>query len=91
MITKRNFMIAIITIISVLTFNNIFSQVKKNRTKNKYNQNKVSTITVNDPEYSNQWNLQVINAPDAWEITTGTSTTKIAVMDDGVQRTHLYL
>ncbi|WP_457640542.1 S8 family serine peptidase [Persephonella sp.] len=47
----------------------------------------------NDPDFydSNgnpQWWWSVINAPDAWDITTGSKTVYIAVVDTGVDYTH---
>jgi len=55
----------------------------------------------NDPYYQNgdQWNLNNlgqnggladadIDAPEAWEITTGSNQTTIAILDSGVQPTH---
>jgi len=36
----------------------------------------------------NQWYLPKINAADAWDITTGNSTIKIAIIDEGVDPNH---
>ena len=44
--------------------------------------------TPNDPEYSNQWGLTKINAPTAWDTTTGSSNVVIAVVDAGIDTTH---
>lgn len=57
--------------------------------------------TPNDPEYSLQWGLKNtgqapfygtsgahINAPDAWSMTTGSSSVVIAVVDTGVDYSH---
>ena len=41
-------------------------------------------ISINDPEASNQWYLNTINAYSAWNITTGSSQIKVAVLDCGV-------
>ena len=38
----------------------------------------------NDPLYPNQWNLPRINAPEAWEITRGSSGVVVAVLDSGI-------
>ncbi len=38
----------------------------------------------NDPDYPRQWHLPRIGAPDAWDITPGTSDVTIAVLDSGV-------
>lgn len=42
----------------------------------------------NDPLYQNQWNLSKISASQAWDITTGNSTIKIAILDTGVDSDH---
>lgn len=41
----------------------------------------------NDAEYGNQTYLPVIGAPDAWDISTGSSSVTIAVLDSGVDST----
>ena len=46
-------------------------------------------LTPNDPFFSSkQWGPQKINAPAAWDTTTGTSSTVVAVVDTGVDSTH---
>ena len=45
-------------------------------------------ISINDPEASNQWYLNTINAYSAWNITTGSSQIKVAVLDCGVDASH---
>jgi len=42
----------------------------------------------NDPDYSEQWYLDKINAPEAWDIATGTRDTVVAVLDSGVDFDH---
>jgi subtilisin family serine protease len=42
----------------------------------------------NDPYYANQWALAKINAEGAWEITEGSASVKIAVVDDGIDLEH---
>ncbi|MFD2169705.1 S8 family peptidase [Tumebacillus lipolyticus] len=42
----------------------------------------------NDPSYSSQWHLPKIKAPQAWDITTGSTSTKIAIIDTGVDLSH---
>jgi subtilisin family serine protease len=42
----------------------------------------------NDPLYGNQWGLPKINAPAAWDITTGSSDLIIAVLDTGIDLDH---
>lgn len=40
-------------------------------------------VTPNDPYFSSQWNLSKINASQAWDITTGSSNIRVAVIDVG--------
>ncbi len=42
----------------------------------------------NDPYYSNQWYLQNIQVPQAWNYTTGANTVIVAIIDTGVSSTH---
>ncbi|HWP60966.1 MAG TPA: S8 family serine peptidase [Candidatus Acidoferrales bacterium] len=42
----------------------------------------------NDPGFSSQWHLQRIAAPAGWDITTGSPSVTIAVIDTGVDSTH---
>ncbi|MGH9491779.1 MAG: S8 family serine peptidase [Terriglobales bacterium] len=44
--------------------------------------------TPNDPDYSQQWGLQRISAPTAWNTTTGSRSTVVAEIDTGVQYDH---
>jgi hypothetical protein len=46
--------------------------------------------TPNDPLFDNgsQWNLNVINSIQAWDITHGNSTIKVGINDDGMRKTH---
>lgn len=41
-----------------------------------------------DPYYINQWGLPKINAPQAWDVTTGSATVIIAILDTGVDPSH---
>lgn len=45
-------------------------------------------LVPNDPSYSSQWHLNVINAAGAWNYFSTGSTIKIAIVDDAVERTH---
>lgn len=52
-------------------------------------------LTPSDPYYGEQWNLQTtatnnygINLPDAWNLTTGSSSVVIAVLDTGIRLDH---
>ena len=42
----------------------------------------------NDSYYSSEWHLPKIGAPAAWELTTGSSSVIIAILDTGVDGTH---
>ena len=44
--------------------------------------------TANDPGYAASWALQKMKAPAAWDISTGTSSTVIAVIDSGFALGH---
>jgi len=41
-----------------------------------------------DPLYCSQWSLEKIDAPEAWDINTGSSEIIVAVVDTGVDYTH---
>lgn len=45
-------------------------------------------LVPNDSQYSSQWHLSKINAPAAWDITTGKNSVTIAIIDSGVESTH---
>jgi subtilisin family serine protease len=49
-----------------------------------------STATPNDPKYldSTLWGLNKIHAPEAWDLTTGSASVTVAVVDSGVDYTH---
>ena len=44
-------------------------------------------FTPNDPLFPQQWNLQLIHAPEAWDLSRGDNVT-IAIVDTGVNRDH---
>jgi thermitase len=46
--------------------------------------------TTNDPYFTNgsQWYLSKIQAPSAWDVTTGASSVVVAVLDTGVRASH---
>lgn len=45
-------------------------------------------IVPGDPEFVHQWHLTKIRAPEAWNTSSGASTTVIAVLDTGVDGSH---
>lgn len=47
-----------------------------------------ASLSPNDPEFPNQWYLQAIKAPEAWEKTTGSREVVVAVLDVGVEVPH---
>lgn len=49
------------------------------------------TATPNDPSFGSLWGLSKINAPGAWNITTGSSSMVVAVLDTGIDYNHLDL
>jgi len=46
------------------------------------------TTTPNDTYYSDQWALSKISASSAWDTSTGSNATKIAIVDTGIKGTH---
>lgn len=45
-------------------------------------------LTPNDPSYSSQWGLSMINASTAWNYFSSGSTISVAIVDDAIERTH---
>ncbi|MBN1491135.1 MAG: S8 family serine peptidase [Phycisphaerae bacterium] len=45
----------------------------------------------NDPEYWQQWHLDAIRVAEAWAIATGSEAIPVAVLDTGIDRTHVDL
>ncbi len=41
-----------------------------------------------DAEYGKQWHYRTINLPSAWDVTTGSSTVTVAIVDTGVLLNH---
>lgn len=50
--------------------------------------NTTSSNFPNDPDFSNQSYLALINANDAWNLSTGDSTIKVAIINTGIDCTH---
>lgn len=48
----------------------------------------VAYYVPNDPGYPNQWALPKIQAPQAWDLTRGSSTIRIAILDTGIDQDH---
>lgn len=49
----------------------------------------VAAATPDDPYFaSRQWNLTLVDAPGAWDITTGTTDVIIAIIDTGISHSH---
>lgn len=42
----------------------------------------------NDPQYPRQWHFPLINLPQSWDVTTGSNTVIVAVIDTGVLLNH---
>ncbi len=47
-----------------------------------------AATTPTDPLFPDQWGLDKIDAPEAWDVTTGSSTVAIAIVDSGIDFTH---
>lgn len=45
-------------------------------------------LTANDPGYAGSWALQKMKAPAAWDISTGSASTTVAVIDSGFALNH---
>jgi thermitase len=46
------------------------------------------STTPNDPKFPGQWGLDKIEAPSAWDTTTGSVATPIAIIDSGIDFSH---
>ena len=46
------------------------------------------SLYLNDPTNDWLWYLDIIQAPEAWDITKGSSTVKVAIVDDGIDPNH---
>jgi len=49
---------------------------------------RVMDATPDDPMYSQQWHLLAVNAPAAWDVTTGDTSQIIGILDTGVDWDH---
>src|SRR5450756_224616 len=41
-----------------------------------------------DPDFSKQWGMTTVYAPEAWTVTQGSSSVKIAILDTGIDQNH---
>jgi subtilisin family serine protease len=48
---------------------------------------RTASAVPNDPNYPQQWGMAAINAPAAWDITTGSPQVTVAVVDTGIDAT----
>jgi subtilisin family serine protease len=49
------------------------------------------SLIPNDPGFPDAWGLSTISAPSAWDVTTGSNSVTVAVIDTGIQASHLDL
>src|SRR5713226_9033766 len=47
------------------------------------------TSTPNDPQFPRQWNMRQIHAPEAWDVGTGAADVIVAVLDSGIDGSHV--
>ena len=47
-----------------------------------------AALVPDDPLYTQQWNMTQVNAPAAWDISTGSSTVVVCVLDEGCDLAH---
>jgi thermitase len=47
-----------------------------------------ATVTPSDAYFSRQWGLATVRAPQAWDVTHGSSGVKIAILDTGIDLNH---
>jgi thermitase len=68
----------------------MMAALKKNKNVIMVEQNLIYTVnfTPNDPSQGSQWAWGVIDAYQGWDVTQGSTSTVIAVVDTGVQRNH---
>lgn len=46
------------------------------------------TFVPNDTEYGSQWHLPQVDAPDAWDLNSGSASVVVAVLDSGTEFNH---
>ena len=42
----------------------------------------------NDPQFTRQWNMRQIRAPEAWDVATGAGDVTVAILDSGIDGSH---
>ncbi|HEU5486829.1 MAG TPA: S8 family serine peptidase [Microlunatus sp.] len=47
-----------------------------------------TAVTPNDPQFGSQWGLTKINAPAAWDISTGSASVVVGIIDSGCDLDH---
>jgi thermitase len=47
-----------------------------------------AAVVPSDPLYAQQWNMARVNAPAAWDLTTGSNSVIVAVIDSGIDSGH---
>jgi thermitase len=47
-----------------------------------------AALEPNDPRYGSLWGMQAIQAPLAWNVTTGDTSVKVCVIDEGIAPNH---
>lgn len=47
-----------------------------------------AALIPNDPDYSRQWNMDIIAAPNAWDLSTGSDQVIVGVVDSGLDTAH---
>ncbi len=76
------------------SFEAVQSRLSENVNVTGFEQDAIRQIDVTvptDPYYNQLWGMNSIDAPEAWTITTGSSSVVVAVIDTGVDYTHVDL
>ena len=76
------------------SFEAVQSRLSENVNVAGFEQDAIRQIDVTvptDPYYNQLWGMNSIDAPEAWTITTGSSSVVVAVIDTGVDYTHVDL
>lgn len=53
-----------------------------------YDRAALPSYTPNDPLWSNQWHSRTLHLDTAWDLSLGSSSATVAIMDTGVERSH---